>query len=175
MVCDFFHPAVGGVENHIFMLSVELIRRGHKVSICISLWDITNSCVGSHNLTFTPKESRRREMDSATHQNILYSTSHYRVQRNIAGFFDLLTVLASDIIAGEDTTPTWTCQSLSYGSRRNSSLSSDGCSDSFHWSQPLWLWRRNWHLDKQATRSCTSKCRCHNMRFLYRVKMPSYM
>ncbi|KAF9517807.1 glycosyltransferase family 4 protein [Hydnum rufescens UP504] len=33
MVCDFFHPAVGGVENHIFMLSVELIRRGHKVII----------------------------------------------------------------------------------------------------------------------------------------------
>jgi phosphatidylinositol glycan class A protein len=31
MVSDFFHPNVGGVENHIYMLSVELMRRGHKV------------------------------------------------------------------------------------------------------------------------------------------------
>ncbi len=31
MISDFFHPAVGGVENHIFMLSANLIRRGHKV------------------------------------------------------------------------------------------------------------------------------------------------
>ena len=31
MVSDFFHPDVGGVENHIYMLSVELMRRGHKV------------------------------------------------------------------------------------------------------------------------------------------------
>lgn len=31
MVCDFFHPNVGGVENHIFMLSLNLLQRGHKV------------------------------------------------------------------------------------------------------------------------------------------------
>ncbi|KAJ3560939.1 hypothetical protein NP233_g10511 [Leucocoprinus birnbaumii] len=33
MISDFFHPAVGGVENHIYMLSVELIKRGHKVIV----------------------------------------------------------------------------------------------------------------------------------------------
>lgn len=32
MVSDFFHPEVGGVENHIYMLSVTLMRMGHKVS-----------------------------------------------------------------------------------------------------------------------------------------------
>ena len=32
MICDFFHPNVGGVENHIYMLGANLIRRGHKVS-----------------------------------------------------------------------------------------------------------------------------------------------
>ena len=30
MVCDFFHPNVGGVENHIYMLSVKMIERGHQ-------------------------------------------------------------------------------------------------------------------------------------------------
>ncbi|KAF4616933.1 hypothetical protein D9613_008707 [Agrocybe pediades] len=33
MISDFFHPAVGGVENHIYMLSANLIRKGHKVIV----------------------------------------------------------------------------------------------------------------------------------------------
>jgi phosphatidylinositol N-acetylglucosaminyltransferase subunit A len=33
MVCDFFYPNLGGVENHIYALSQTLIRRGHKVII----------------------------------------------------------------------------------------------------------------------------------------------
>ena len=32
MISDFFHPEVGGVENHIYMLGASLIRRGHKVT-----------------------------------------------------------------------------------------------------------------------------------------------
>lgn len=31
MISDFFYPVVGGVENHIYMLSANLIKRGHKV------------------------------------------------------------------------------------------------------------------------------------------------
>ncbi|KAL4471785.1 hypothetical protein ABPG72_008803 [Tetrahymena utriculariae] len=33
MCCDFFYPRLGGVEMHIFQLSLELIRLGHKVII----------------------------------------------------------------------------------------------------------------------------------------------
>ncbi|KAJ7054484.1 glycosyltransferase family 4 protein [Mycena amicta] len=33
MISDFFHPNVGGVENHIYMLSADLLKRGHKVIV----------------------------------------------------------------------------------------------------------------------------------------------
>jgi len=39
MVSDFFHPDVGGVENHIYMLSTELIKQGHKVSFRRQIWE----------------------------------------------------------------------------------------------------------------------------------------
>ncbi|KAI0659367.1 transferase, partial [Cubamyces menziesii] len=43
MVCDFFHPGVGGVENHIYMLSANLIRRGHKANTPYFVIVITHS------------------------------------------------------------------------------------------------------------------------------------
>jgi phosphatidylinositol N-acetylglucosaminyltransferase subunit A len=33
LVCDFFYPRVGGVEVHVYQLSVALKRRGCKVII----------------------------------------------------------------------------------------------------------------------------------------------
>jgi len=33
MVCDFFYPRLGGVEMHIWSLSQQLMRLGHKVVI----------------------------------------------------------------------------------------------------------------------------------------------
>jgi phosphatidylinositol glycan class A protein len=33
MVCDFFFPSVGGVENHVHQLAAWLVRRGHKVVV----------------------------------------------------------------------------------------------------------------------------------------------
>jgi hypothetical protein len=32
MVCDFFYPNFGGIENHIYQLSQCLIAMGHKVT-----------------------------------------------------------------------------------------------------------------------------------------------
>jgi phosphatidylinositol N-acetylglucosaminyltransferase subunit A len=33
MVSDFFYPNMGGVESHIFTLSMFLIKLGHKVVV----------------------------------------------------------------------------------------------------------------------------------------------
>ena len=33
MVCDFFYPRLGGVENHIWSLAFHLLRLGHKVIV----------------------------------------------------------------------------------------------------------------------------------------------
>ncbi|VDC01124.1 unnamed protein product [Peniophora sp. CBMAI 1063] len=33
MISDFFHPAIGGVESHIYMLSAQLLGLGHKVIV----------------------------------------------------------------------------------------------------------------------------------------------
>ena len=41
MICDFFHPNVGGVENHIYMLSANLIRRGHKACVWFPFLSLT--------------------------------------------------------------------------------------------------------------------------------------
>ena len=39
MVCDFFYPRLGGVENHIYSLSQHLIRLGHKVVVITHAYD----------------------------------------------------------------------------------------------------------------------------------------
>ena len=33
MVCDFFYPKLGGVEQNIYELSQALIKKGHKVVV----------------------------------------------------------------------------------------------------------------------------------------------
>jgi phosphatidylinositol glycan class A protein len=38
-VCDFFYPQIGGVEMHIFQLSLSLIKLGHKVIIITHAYD----------------------------------------------------------------------------------------------------------------------------------------
>jgi phosphatidylinositol glycan class A protein len=39
MVCDFFFPKLGGVENHIWSLSHHLLQQGHKVIVITHAYD----------------------------------------------------------------------------------------------------------------------------------------
>lgn len=39
MVSDFFYPNIGGVESHLYHLSQQLIRRGHKVIVITHAYD----------------------------------------------------------------------------------------------------------------------------------------
>jgi phosphatidylinositol N-acetylglucosaminyltransferase subunit A len=45
MVCDFFFPRLGGVENHIWSLSQHLLRLGHKVIVVTHGYDPTRKSV----------------------------------------------------------------------------------------------------------------------------------
>eukprot|EP01029_Cantina_marsupialis_P009517 TRINITY_DN220_c3_g1_i1.p1 TRINITY_DN220_c3_g1~~TRINITY_DN220_c3_g1_i1.p1 ORF type:complete len:715 (+),score=122.45 TRINITY_DN220_c3_g1_i1:222-2366(+) len=46
MVSDFFYPSIGGVEEHIWALSQELMRRNHKVIVLTHIYD------GRHGLKY---------------------------------------------------------------------------------------------------------------------------
>ncbi|KAL9642172.1 hypothetical protein ABK040_007176 [Willaertia magna] len=39
MISDFFYPGFGGVESHIYCLSTELIKRGHKVIVITTSYE----------------------------------------------------------------------------------------------------------------------------------------
>lgn len=39
MVSDFFYPNMGGVESHIFTLSICLMKLGHKVVVITHSYD----------------------------------------------------------------------------------------------------------------------------------------
>ena len=45
MVCDFFYPRLGGVENHIWSLSHGLLRLGHKVVVITHAYDCPDASV----------------------------------------------------------------------------------------------------------------------------------
>jgi phosphatidylinositol glycan class A protein len=43
MVCDFFYPRLGGVENHIFSLAHTLLCLGHKVIVITHAYNCPNA------------------------------------------------------------------------------------------------------------------------------------
>jgi phosphatidylinositol glycan class A protein len=42
MVCDFFFPRFGGVENHVWSMAQSLVQMGHKVVVVTHAYDATD-------------------------------------------------------------------------------------------------------------------------------------
>ena len=57
MVCDFFYPRFGGVENHIWSLSHSLLRLGHKVIVITHAYNCPD--YSNDNPTSRRKKSKR--------------------------------------------------------------------------------------------------------------------
>jgi hypothetical protein len=84
MISDFFHPEVGGVENHIYMLGASLIRRGHKVACFFSnrFWYSTRSGYSHHSQPST--RPRWRTLAGAGIEGLSYTAPHPCIVRYIA-------------------------------------------------------------------------------------------
>lgn len=59
MVCDFFYPRLGGVENHIWSLAYQLLRLGHKVIVITHAYKCAdNEYSGEDDTTIRQKIKR---------------------------------------------------------------------------------------------------------------------
>jgi phosphatidylinositol glycan class A protein len=59
MVCDFFYPRLGGVENHIWSLSHSLLRLGHKVIVITHAYNCPDAEVVGGDCELTRRKSQR--------------------------------------------------------------------------------------------------------------------
>jgi hypothetical protein len=93
MISDFFYPQVGGVENHIYMLSASLIRRGHKVSV--TFYPIASSVLTRPGYCHHAQPSTRpcwRTLACAGIEGLSYTVPHPRVIGYVAKLLNVPTL-----------------------------------------------------------------------------------
>jgi len=59
MVCDFFYPRLGGVENHIWSLAHGLMRLGHKVIVITHAYNCPDDDCISNDKRVSRRKSKR--------------------------------------------------------------------------------------------------------------------
>ena len=59
MVCDFFYPRLGGVENHIWSLAFHLLRLGHKVIVITHAYNCADNEYSDEDDTTIRQKSKR--------------------------------------------------------------------------------------------------------------------
>ena len=99
MVSDFFHPDVGGVENHIYMLSTELIKLGHKVSFHHQIREKNNRASKKKGYRNYPRTQTRpcgHSLVFASSQSLLHTLHIHRLIRNASQLFHLLALSSND-------------------------------------------------------------------------------
>lgn len=59
MICDFFYPRLGGVENHIWSLAYHLLRLGHKVIVITHAYTCPDNEYSDEDDTTILQKSKR--------------------------------------------------------------------------------------------------------------------
>lgn len=97
MISDFFLPVVGGVEGHIYSLSVELMRRGHRVSVGYSIALFRNSMLKSGHCNNAPPPYPPRHpahIPLATSKSLLPPHPPNRFKRDSPAIPPIFTILS---------------------------------------------------------------------------------
>jgi hypothetical protein len=135
MISDFFHPNVGGVENHIYMLSAKLLHNGHKVgrwpSIEASDQDRDTSTGHRHYPQPSPR-SHRHSLALPISESLLPSFPDNRVFSYSAQFFHISAISAYNHLARTHFTHTCTRKPLITRTRGDSPRPSHGSADCVH-------------------------------------------
>lgn len=138
MISDFFYPDVGGVENHIYMLSLKLMARGHKVILIFVVYSHwLRSGHSNHPLPST--KPRRRTIPQTASESIPHTTPNDSLLRNSTKFLHIFTLFSG-------YHPSWTCPTHSWsrfavfiGTWSYPSCPFDECEDLFYGSQFIWI------------------------------------
>lgn len=109
MISDFFHPNVGGVENHIFMLSANLLRKGHKVSPMVQLCNNSEVGVGYCYHPQSSSRSCRHSLDPTRAQSLLPAISNYCLLGNTSQLFYIPSIFSDNYIARAHHPDTCSC------------------------------------------------------------------
>ena len=140
MISDFFHPAVGGVENHIFSLAANLIKRGHKVSGSANTpFNLFLKSIGHSDHSQSPKRSCRNPVVIALHQGLLYTLRSHCVFSYSSQLSHFPAILSKYHNSGTYTPHTCPCKPFVAGSRSYPTCSFTRSSHCVYRSQSLWI------------------------------------
>ena len=156
MISDFFHPNVGGVENHIFMLSANLIRRGHKAptSFPISSQSTKLVLAGDCNHAQSPSRQGWRSLASAWLEGILHPVPHHRLLRHSPELLHVLAVFPRHHRTRAHPLDSCARESVVPGPGGHPPRTPSRRAHRIHRPQSLWLRRRSEHINEQTPRGC---------------------
>ena len=178
MITDFFHPNVGGVENHIYMLSTTLINRGHKERAeCNSdlfQLNLVLKTGGRHHTQSLARPSRC-SLALAFTQSLLHPFHSHRVFGYIAQLLHFPSLPARHPTSRAHNPHTRSCELVFPWTRGYSSLIHDGRSDCVYGPQSVRVRRRREYPDKQTACWYIEECGCCNLCVTHWVSIPHFL
>ena len=135
MICDFFPPDIGGVENHIYMLSANLLRSGHNVcsSSFYNLFPVLLNVFSGHRNH--PQSSTRPSgysLATSISEGIPYTFPNDRIISHTTQFLHVPPLPALHHPSRGCSAYSCTCESFVIGTRGYPSRPSYGRTHSIH-------------------------------------------